>query len=143
MPTTSPAKLLFTLARAAGKAATAKLRRAGLTPEYADWATRAEVCERCPQQVVKCGVSYCGQPLMRRMIRDEAVDGCGCPTRLKAKDPTEHCPITRRHEASATSRGEGLQYAGTQAAGLEALVRATCQCKWCDATRPQILPAAA
>ncbi|HEX8323063.1 MAG TPA: hypothetical protein VF595_04040 [Tepidisphaeraceae bacterium] len=131
MPATSPTKLLFTLARAAGKAATAKLRGVGMAAEAADWAVRAEICERCPLRVVKCGVSYCGQPLMRRIVRDPAVDGCGCPTRAKAKDPTEHCPITPRHEPSHTMAGPGV-------AGVIG-----CGCKWCHAARPQILPAAA
>ena len=128
MPAPSPTKLLFTLARAAGKAAMANLRGAGWTPEFQDWSARASVCERCPLQVVKCGKSYCGQPLLRRVVRDPAVDGCGCPTISKAKDPTEHCPITVRHEPVA----------------MHGSNRIGCDCKWCDAARrPQILPAAA
>ena len=128
MPATSPSKLLITLARAAGKAATSRFRGAGWTPEYDQWAVRASICERCPLQVVKCGKSYCGQPLLRRIVRDPAIDGCGCPTIAKAKDPTEHCPITPRHEPTA----------------MKSEHRIGCDCKWCDATRqPQILPAAA
>lgn len=123
MATASPTKLLFTLARAAGKAATSKLRLAGFVPEANDWAAKAEVCERCPIRVVKCTVSYCGQPLLRNLVRDPVTDGCGCPTRAKAKDPAEHCPITPRHDASTGGPD--------------------CQCKWCVATRPQQLPAAA
>lgn len=145
MPTTSPAKLLLTLARAAGKAATARLRGAGLTAEYADWAVRAEVCERCPLRVVQCGKSYCGQPLLRRVVRDPAVDGCGCPTRSKAKDPTEHCPITPRHESSARPTGAmsiGMSI-GLTAGAPTGQAHSDCPCKWCVAVRPQILPAAA
>ena len=122
MPT-SPARLLFTLARAAGKAATSKLRLVGAVAEAEDWPVKAAVCERCPLRVVQCNVSYCGRPLLKQVVRDPVQHGCGCPTRAKAKDPSEHCPITARHEASTGD--------------------ANCQCKWCDATRPQVLPAAA
>lgn len=126
--TASPTRLLFTLARAAGKAATAKLRGIGMTPEYEDWNVRAEVCERCPLRVVQCGKSFCGPPLLRRPLRDPTVDGCGCPTHAKAKDPTEHCPINWQHDA-ASLHGPG---------------RIGCDCKWCKTPRqPQILPAAA
>lgn len=128
MPATSPTKLIFTLARAAGKAAMSNIRGAGWSAEYQQWPERAAVCARCPLQVTKCGKSYCGQPLLRRVVRDPAVDGCGCPTIAKAKDPTEHCPITPRHEP----------------ADMHSENRIGCECKWCDAARrPQILPAAA
>ena len=92
-----PARLLVTLTHAGLKAAKAKLRTLGAAAEYADWPARAAVCERCPLLVRQCDVSYCGKPFLRMPVRDEAVDGCGCPTHAKAKDPAEHCPITPRH----------------------------------------------
>lgn len=63
-------------------------------------------------RVVQCGTSYCGKPFLRQIERDQATDGCGCPTRKKAKDPAEHCPITRLG-VLATRRETG------------------CNCKWC------------
>ncbi len=98
--------------RAAAKSGAARLRRLGLLPIRIDWVARATVCERCPMRVVKCGVSYCGKPFLGMPLRDPVVDGCGCPTREKARDPQEHCPIDRRHEAARTEASE-------------------CTCKWC------------
>lgn len=100
------------LSRAAAKAAKAKLRERGLLPAAANWTARAEVCERCPMRVVQCGVSYCGKPFLEQVERDPAVDGCGCPTRKKAKDPAEHCPISRLGVAAERRQGR-------------------CNCKWC------------
>jgi hypothetical protein len=100
------------ITKAAAKSSAARLRRLGLLPVRVDWVARATVCERCPMRVVKCGASYCGTPFLRLPIRDPVTDGCGCPTREKARDPKEHCPIDARHDASVTN-GE------------------RCTCKWC------------
>lgn len=102
-----------TLSRAAAKSASSRLRRMGLLAERVDWARRAEICERCPLRVVEKSQSYCGRPLLRQIERDPTFDGCGCPVRAKAKDPTEHCPLTARHlPAARTDAG--------------------CTCKWCQ-----------
>jgi hypothetical protein len=103
---------LVTITRAAAKSGTSRLRRLGLLPVRVDWVARATVCEHCPIRVVKCGVSYCGTPFLRMPLRDPAVDGCGCPTREKARDPGEHCPLDARHEQAQTADG-------------------ACTCKWC------------
>jgi hypothetical protein len=107
--------LFAQFSRAAAKAASAKLRGAGLLREAANWPVRAAECERCPLRVIQCGVSYCGKPFLQQAIRDAAVDGCGCPTRAKAKDAAEHCPITRQHRERQTT--------------------GPCDCKWCDIAR--------
>ena len=91
------------LSRAAAKSGAARLRRLGLLPARVDWAARASVCERCPMRVVRCGVSYCGTPFLRMPLRDPVTDGCGCPTREKARDPNEHCPIDPRHAEAIRS----------------------------------------
>jgi len=85
----------------------------GLLGEAVDWQTRAAVCERCHLRHVKCGISYCGRPLVNLPFRDEAVDGCGCPCREKAKRPGEHCPIDA-HALAAHRDQSG------------------CSCKWCE-----------
>ena len=100
------------LSRAAAKAGASRLRRLGLLPTRVDWVARATVCERCPMRVVSCGVSYCGTPFLRMPQRDPVTDGCGCPTREKARDPGEHCPLDRTHNAAAT-------------------LDDACTCKWC------------
>jgi hypothetical protein len=102
------------LSRAAAKSAAARLRRLGVLPARVDWAARAAVCERCPLRVIAGGTSYCGTPFLRRVDRDPALDGCGCPTVAKSKDPAEHCPVNGRYEA-ARSDGHG----------------GACECKWC------------
>jgi hypothetical protein len=99
------------LSRAAAKSAAAKLRRAGLLPVKVDWTRRAETCERCPLLVSRKGVSYCGRPFFEQVDRDQAADGCGCPTHEKAKDPSEHCPLNDRHLPARRDEG--------------------CDCKWC------------
>jgi hypothetical protein len=96
----------ITLAMA--KAASAKLRKVGVGKVATDWATRAAICERCPMRVVHRGVSYCGTPFLQQIDRDPALDGCGCPTRDKARAPEEHCPLT--------TRGSDANQ---------------CRCKWC------------
>jgi hypothetical protein len=100
------------ISAAMAKAAGARLRSLGTLPTSVDWAARAAVCERCPLSVVRGGVTYCGTPFLRQVNRDPTVDGCGCPTRDKARSPGEHCPITTRHAAATTQDGR-------------------CSCKWC------------
>jgi hypothetical protein len=101
------------LSRAAAKSAAARLRRLGLLAEATDWAARATVCETCPLRVIEKGVSYCGRPFLSLPHRDEAHEGCGCPTRAKAKSPEEHCPLDwSNHPARQLPDG--------------------CTCKWCN-----------
>jgi hypothetical protein len=83
----------------------------GLLPSRVDWMARAEICERCPLRAKEKGISYCGRPFLQQIDRDPVIDGCGCPTIAKAKDPSEHCPVNARHQPA--SRGSG------------------CNCKWC------------
>ena len=106
---------------AIAKAAAARLRGTGALSTAADWAERAATCERCPLLVVRGGVSYCGTPFLRQVHRDPAVDGCGCPTRDKAKSPAEHCPVTDRHLPAGTASGH-------------------CSCKWCGLARARTAP---
>ena len=101
-----------TLSRAAARYAGAIARRAGAGSVHPNWVTRAEICERCPIRVGVGKVSYCGQPLHRKPHRDQPDDGCGCPTREKARDPSEHCPLNLAHR--------GAQKAADR-----------CDCKWC------------
>lgn len=104
------------LSRAAAKSASAKLRRMRVLPSAYDWPARAAACERCPMRVVSGNVSYCGTPFLRKMDRDPATDGCGCPTIAKAKDAAEHCPLDVRNRAATATHGG-------------------CNCKWCSGAR--------
>jgi len=107
------------LSRAAAKSAASRLRQLGILPESVDWARRAAVCETCHLRTIRAGVSYCGRPLLQQISRDAAQDGCGCPTRAKAKSPDEHCPLDRANQPAVQSG-------------------ALCTCKWCrEATRHQ------
>lgn len=101
-----------TLSRAAAKAAKARLREMGVGAVAPDWERRAEQCERCPMRVIRLNISYCGRPLLQRVDRDVETEGCGCPTRAKAKSPEEHCPLDRSNRAATSSEGR-------------------CNCKWC------------
>ena len=101
------------LSKAAAKSAAARFRQMGMTAEHPGWAARAVICERCPLRVVEKNISYCGKPFLKKIDRDETLEGCGCPVRAKAKDPAEHCPITPRHLASKQSP-------------------TGCTCKWCQ-----------
>lgn len=101
------------LSRAAVKSAASKMRSAGLLPVRVDWARRATVCERCPLRVIRCGVSYCGKPFLHQVSRRPDSDGCGCPTREKARSPEEHCPLNPQNRAAVTSPR-------------------ACDCKWCS-----------
>ena len=103
------------LSRGAAKSAASRLRRLGLLPEAVDWARRAALCETCHLRTVRGGVSYCGRPLLQQITRDPAIDGCGCPTRAKAKSPDEHCPLDPRNHPAVQQASR-------------------CTCKWCDAT---------
>jgi hypothetical protein len=96
---------------AMAKAASARLRSIGAGKIAVDWERRAAICETCAMRVVRRGVSYCGTPFLQMVDRDPVADGCGCPTRDKAKSPQEHCPVDRRF---------GLPVAGS------------CNCKWCE-----------
>lgn len=101
------------LSRAAAKAAGARLRRLGLLREARDWAERAVICESCPMRRVVNGTSYCGRPFLQNIDRDPSEDGCGCPTREKARRPDEHCPLDwSNHPARLEAEG--------------------CNCKWCN-----------
>src|SRR5688572_20204914 len=77
-----------------------------------DWARRAAACERCPLRVIRHDISYCGRPLLERVDRDVETEGCGCPTRAKAKSPEEHCPLALSNRPAS-------------------LIDGRCNCKWC------------
>ncbi len=116
MATSAPASgITRHLLEAIGKFASARLRQVGALRIHPQWQARAEVCERCALRVVKCGISYCGNPLLQQIDRDPATDGCGCPCRDKAKSPAEHCPIDFHYRA-ADRRPHGGE----------------CSCKWCQ-----------
>jgi hypothetical protein len=100
------------LSRAAAKSAGARLRRMGILPLKVDWPARAIICERCPLRVIQGRISYCGRPLLDQIRRSSSIDGCGCPTIDKAKDPHEHCPLDRLNQPA--KRVDGV-----------------CSCKWC------------
>lgn len=104
------------LSRATAKYTAAILRRAGAAPVHPDWPARAAVCETCPLRVQVGNVSYCGQPAHRQPLRDPTTEGCGCPTREKARSPQEHCPFTQAMRPAQPSAG------------------APCNCKWCATT---------
>jgi hypothetical protein len=104
---------------AVGKFAAARLRQVRAMRVHPNWEARAAACERCPIRVISCGVSYCGNPLLRQLDRDPAIDGCGCPCHDKSKDPTEHCPIDSHYEAAERNGGE-------------------CSCKWCGGEKSKL-----
>lgn len=105
---------MASLGRAAAKSAAARLRRLGLLRESIDWAQRASLCEFCPMQVIIRKVSYCGRPFLHQIDRIPAEDGCGCPTRAKARAPEEHCPLDWSHHPAR-------------------MLPDGCTCKWCNA----------
>ena len=115
--TLSPARLFVQLSFAGVKRARSVFRNVGVAREHAGWADRAATCATCPLNVVQCGKQYCGKPLLRQLDRDEPTQGCGCPIKLKAKDPAEHCPRTSRYAASSKTDAR------------------TCDCVWCVAAR--------
>lgn len=101
---------LKTLSRAAARSASAQMRRLGLRSSSADWVRRESICARCVMCITSNGISYCGRPFLRKPLRDQAIDGCGCPCRAKARDPDEHCPVDARHQPADLN---------------------PCNCKWC------------
>jgi hypothetical protein len=101
------------ISKAMAKAASARFRQMGLTTTAPQWTSRATTCETCPMRVVHRGVSYCGTPFLKQINRDPVTEGCGCPTRDKAKSPDEHCPIDRHFNLPVVRAGE-------------------CNCRWCD-----------
>lgn len=109
---------LASLSRGFAKATAARLRNLGIARRAAPdvLETRLRTCAGCPLAVVHRGATYCGTPLLRKLVRQPEVDGCGCPLSKKAADPAEHCPIDARHAASRRT-----------AAG--------CSCKWCASGR--------
>jgi hypothetical protein len=111
-----------TLSRAAARAAKARLRAMGIGVTASDWQRRAETCERCPLRVIRNNISYCGRPLLERIERDVETEGCGCPTRAKARSPEEHCPLDRSNRAARRIDGR-------------------CTCKWCTLTGEGEVPA--
>ncbi len=100
------------ISRAMAKAASAQIRNLALSPTAPDWPARAALCETCPMRVLRNGISYCGTPYLQQINRDPAIDGCGCPTRDKAKSPTEHCPIDAHFRPAKITNGD-------------------CSCRWC------------
>jgi len=103
-----------TLSRAAAKSAASQLRRIQFLPVEPSWSRRAAICERCPMRVVHRGISYCGRPFTHQIARESSVDGCGCPTKDKAKSADEHCPLALNHRPATKMGGH-------------------CNCKWCIA----------
>jgi hypothetical protein len=101
------------LSRAAAKSASARLRNLGVLRVDAGWQARVAACAGCPLRTVVRGVTYCGQPLLRRLDRSPA-DGCGCPVEDKARRPGEHCPLAADGTPRRTPGGTG------------------CDCKWCQ-----------
>jgi len=104
---------IASLSRAAAKSAKAKIRSIGALQTHENWPARAATCERCPLRVIHNGTSHCGTPYLNKPFRTPT-DGCGCPTIAKAKDPSEHCPLTVTHTPATKLAGQ-------------------CTCKWCAA----------
>jgi hypothetical protein len=100
----------------------ARLRNLGFRRISPSWQARAAICESCHLRVVRCGISYCGNPLLQQIDRDPTIDGCGCPCRDKAKSPDEHCPIDSHHQPARFDR--------TSDASSD---KSECSCKWCEA----------
>lgn len=76
------------------------------------WPARALVCQTCHLLVTRNGTQYCGRPFLHLPVRDQTIEGCGCPILEKAKSREEHCPLTARSQPAATTS-------------------AGCDCKWC------------
>lgn len=64
-------------------------------------------------RILEKGKTYCGRPLLRKIEREPAIDGCGCPVNDKAKSPGEHCPLATNHLPAQVIDGK-------------------CNCKWCS-----------
>ena len=65
-------------------------------------------------RVIVNKTAYCGKPFLSQIERDEASEGCGCPTIAKAKNPEEHCPVDLSFSPATKADG-------------------ACTCKWCNA----------
>src|SRR4051812_36594636 len=113
MPFACCSSAFAAITKAAAKAASARLRKLAVLPTHRDWPARAAICERCHMRVLHRGVSYCGRPFLQEIDRDPVTDGCGCPTREKAKSPREHCPIDLHNSPARDISGR-------------------CNCKWCS-----------
>ncbi len=100
------------LSQAAAKSAAARFRSIGGLRTESTWSVRAALCESCPIRHVSNGVTYCGKPFLEQIERHDPSEGCGCPTRDKAKTPGEHCPLDARHRPAIRLAGH-------------------CTCKWC------------
>jgi hypothetical protein len=79
---------------------------------------RLSICRECHLCTLTEGKAYCGNPLMRQLIRDGQTQGCGCPIAAKAADPGEHCPVTVGPAVANTESAPG------------------CGCKWCRGEGP-------
>jgi hypothetical protein len=112
----SPSRLLARLVYASINFSRSHIRDTLGTGVHPQWQDRMEICESCPLRVVKCGKSYCGKPLLQNIDREEHAEGCGCPTRAKARDPQAHCPRTRNYEPPTTTKQ-------------------SCDCVWCEKLR--------
>jgi hypothetical protein len=115
--TMSPTRLIYRLSQAGFKRMGSVFRDIGVGREHPHWQERAEICTRCPMCVTEKRHAYCGKPFLKKIDRDEATEGCGCPILAKAKDPAEHCPRNRTFEASSKTHAD------------------TCDCVWCVALR--------
>lgn len=100
------------ITRAMARRAAATVRAAGGLTVHPHWEQRAAVCETCPLRVIHRQTSYCGRPFLEQIARTPAHDGCGCPTRAKAQDPSEHCPLDAFNRPARQKDG-------------------ACNCKWC------------
>jgi hypothetical protein len=64
---------------------------------------RQEICQECQEQDeggIRLyreidGKSYCGEPRLKRILRDEGKNGCGCNLRFKWIFKEAHCPLKK------------------------------------------------
>ena len=64
---------------------------------------RQEICQECQEQdeggihlyLEIDGKSYCGEPRLKRILRDETRNGCGCNLRFKWIFKEAHCPLKK------------------------------------------------
>lgn len=130
---------LASLSRGFAKATAARLRALGVArrADPGTVAARLRVCSACPLAVVYRGATYCGPPLLRKVAREPAIDGCGCPLASKAADPGEHCPVDAGLPPARPGRKGDVALssaARTETTRPRAADRgAGCSCKWCAA----------